>query len=175
MKFAEDTFFLERLKKYGVSEGLEYIDIAVQEGVHFSVPDEHSRIMPFTRLILESVAPKGELLVMPTEWGIWPSSDNWHLYNTLRKSCGGDGSLKEGPCHCFAPSEQDLALDYIYLFLLFSWGFYIFADRKDDLLFVSHDGVGCYRTLERESFVRAKLQDFEMNGDVQSSPPKLQA
>jgi len=49
-------------------------------------------------------------LLWVTEWGIWPSSENWHLYYKLRQSYGDTRLLEEAPGHLFLNYETaDLA------------------------------------------------------------------
>jgi len=46
-------------------------------------------------------------LVWITEWGIWGSSENWHLYYTLRQSYGDLRLLHEAPGHLFLGHESE--------------------------------------------------------------------
>lgn len=99
------------------------------------------------------------LLVMPVEWGIWPSSENWHLYKVIRGAAGDTSELHEMPRHCLEASERELALDFLQLFLSFSWRFYLSAYRRSELLFVSHDGYARFWSSERSGEILQRLID----------------
>jgi hypothetical protein len=42
---------------------------------------------------------------MVTEWGVWQSSENWHLYYRLRQSYGDHRLIEEAPVHLFLEHE----------------------------------------------------------------------
>ena len=171
MRFESKQFFLGALTANGLDENIDaYTEEGARAGnILFPAPEAHSHVLPFARRLLKMASPNSGLLIMPSEWGVWPSSENWHLYHFVRTSCGGNQSLQERPCHVFGVEETDLALDYIYLFLLFSWDFYVFAFHEDDLLFVSHDGFGVYHASSRAEEVRSEIDAmFAVNDDVES-------
>jgi hypothetical protein len=107
---------------------------------------------------MDLLAPHGPLLLVPTEWGVW-GAENWHLYETVRRSGGSTSSLKAQPCHYFESNEREHALDFLYLFVLFSWDVYAFAYRENDLLFLSHDGFVTYFSPARTAYVKALLEE----------------
>lgn len=74
-----------------------------------------------------------------TEFGIWPSSENWNLYNKLRMSYGETASLSERPGHLFAGEETDDLLSFFQLSALFGWGGYLLTEANHINAFFSHD------------------------------------
>lgn len=173
MKFLSEQDFFETLGNHGVvRDSLEthILPDGSSDKISFPVPAKHSQIMHFSRTLMRMSSPKSGLLLLPTEWGIWPSSENLHLYYSLRKYQGEGSSLREAPCHSFSPDELDAALDFIYLFSLFSWGFYLFSFWQADIAFVSHDEYVTYyspaRIEEIREIVESELADlFDENGD----------
>ena len=169
MRFEKDDYFFTAIARHRLFAAKieQYQDYEDRRGkVVFPVPREHARLLSFGRRLVDLVGNQSELLVIPTDWGIWRSSENWHLYELIcQASGGGQSHLKERPTHCFAGNEHDLALDFIYLFLLFSWDFFVFGGRDEDLLFVSHDGFALYYSPTRTVELEAMLEDIE-NGSM---------
>jgi hypothetical protein len=160
VRFESESFFFNAVDAGGLAASrLEACrEITSEAGtVTVAIPPEHSRILFFARQLFAASAPQREYLVMPTLWGVWPSSENWHLYRTLRAKYGATDMLKDRPCHCFTASESETAADFLYLFLLFSWDFYAFAYRKEDVLFVSHDGFANYFSPYRTDDIQRAL------------------
>jgi hypothetical protein len=96
------------------------------------------------------------------------------LYNLVRRACGDTTTLKDRPCHRFGISEREYALDYLYLFLLFSWDFYVFSYREKDLLFVSHDGHAAYFSPTRIDAIRSRIEAAEIELLEDGRPSILQ-
>src|SRR5215467_12367126 len=55
----------------------------------------------FCRQLEQSLQPREACLLWVTDWGIWTSSENWHLYYRLRQSYGEQRLLDEAPGHLF--------------------------------------------------------------------------
>lgn len=162
MRFESSQFFFDLIEEFGLQASLlkEYrMPTKQSDKAAFWVPEEHRRIWPLTQLLYATVSPVNELIMLPTAWGIW-YSDNWHLYSILRTASGDSSSLKELPCHCFGENERELALDYLYLFFLFSWDVYIFGHHKQDLVHLSHDGFGTYYSPHRINQIAKAFADF---------------
>ena len=64
-------------------------------------------------------------LVWITEWGIWGSSENWHLYYKLRRSYGDLRLLHEAPGHLFLGHESEDLTSFLQIAMLNGWGGYI--------------------------------------------------
>jgi hypothetical protein len=177
MRFESRETFLHAIQAHGLKPDLDwYAESPPGPGViTFPIPPEHSRILWFARQLLVATAPRRDILVMPTEWGVWQSSENWHLYELFRKACGGVQPLQEAPCHCFSADEHHLALDFIYLFLLFSWDFLIFSFHENDLLFLSHDGYAIYHAPNRIEHILAIAETLQSTAGDQEEGRKLQS
>jgi hypothetical protein len=177
MRFESRETFLDAIQAHGLKSDLDWYDESPPDPgvIAFPIPSEHSRILWFARQLLAAAAPRRDLFVMPTLWSVWQSSENWHLYNLFRKACGDNRSLKDAPCHCFSADEHDLALDFIYLFLLFSWDFFIFSFHDNDLLFLSHDEFAIYHSPNRVEHISAIVETLEPVTDDQEANRKLQS
>ena len=78
-------------------------------------------------------------LVWITEWGIWGSSENWHLYYKLRQSYGDPRLLHEAPGHLFLGHESEDLASFLQLAMLNGWGGYILTQVDYVNAFFSHD------------------------------------
>jgi hypothetical protein len=75
-----------------------------------------------------------------TQWGVWPSSENLHLYYRLRASYGERRMLADAPGHLFSVHEKSDLATFTELATLFGWDFYLLpAPRAYRTAFVSHD------------------------------------
>jgi hypothetical protein len=78
-------------------------------------------------------------LLWITEWGIWPSSENLHLYYKLRQSYGEPRLLQEAPGHLFLDYETEDLASFLQLAMLNGWGGYILTEANHMNVFFSHD------------------------------------
>ena len=84
--------------------------IADNQRQRFNYPTLPQRIFHIARWIAQNLTYRQPTLLWITEWGIWPSSENWHLYYRLRQSYGDLRLLPEAPGHLFLEHEaEDLA------------------------------------------------------------------
>lgn len=167
MQFKTEDYFHAQLRQHNPHpESLETTgQVSEADALTYPIPERHSRVLPFAKMLVNLCEPYSELLICATEWGIWRSSENWHLFHHLRNSYGERASVKERPCHCFSSNESDIALDFVYLFVLFSWDFYIFSAPSRDLIFLSHDGYVRIHSTERLPASRLAFEDF-LRGDM---------
>ncbi|PYV75353.1 MAG: hypothetical protein DMG96_17480 [Acidobacteria bacterium] len=64
-------------------------------------------------------------LVWMTEWDIWQSGENLHLYYKLRQSYGDHRLLHEAPGHLFLKHEAEDLASFLQVAMLNCWGGYI--------------------------------------------------
>jgi len=75
-----------------------------------------------------------------SEYGIFPSSENWHLYNSLRRASCNYDPLWETPCHVFNAAEVAEFITFLDISIRFGWGGLIFGGGDSSTVFFSHDG-----------------------------------
>jgi hypothetical protein len=94
----------------------------------------------FVARTIASRVPFGEpSLLLLTEWGIWPSSENWHLYYKLRQSYGDTRLVEEAPGHLFLGHETEDLASFLQLSMLNGLGGYLFTHIDRVNAFFSHD------------------------------------
>jgi len=107
--------------------------------LRFEYPPEPHRIFNYAAWIAESLTYKQPALLWVTEWGIWPSSENWHLYSKLREVYGEKRLLHEAPGHYFLDYETADLASFIQVAMLNGWGGYVLMQADYVNVFFSHD------------------------------------
>jgi hypothetical protein len=102
------------------------------------IDDWHS--LALAQWIAEVLTRRDEVLLWVTEWKIWPSQENWHLYYALRQLAGDRGLLPEAPGHLFLAYEMEELKTILQVSLMNGWGGYFLAARGNITAFFSHDG-----------------------------------
>lgn len=105
----------------------------------FDYPKEPHRIFIWAHWIATSLTFRQPTLLWLTEWSIWPSSENWHLYYTLRHSYGDQRLLHEAPGHLFLEHESEDLAPFAQVAMLNGWGGYILTHANYVNVFFSHD------------------------------------
>lgn len=93
-------------------------------------------------------------LFLVDEFGVWPSSENLHLYYRLRRSYGDNRHLSDAPGHQFLKHEGADLATFIDLAIQFGWGGYLFLHPNDTQVRISHDSwVQIFTTEVREKIL----------------------
>jgi hypothetical protein len=102
-------------------------------------PAEPYRFFFFSDWIAKSLTFRMPALLWITEWGIWSSSENWHLYYRLRQSYSDHRLLHEAPGHLFLEHETGDLASFLQLAMLNGWGGYVLTHADYVNVFFSHD------------------------------------
>lgn len=127
---------------------------------HVHYPTTPGRIFYLAQWIGTSLLFRSPALVWITEWGIWSSSENWHLYYKLRQSYSDLRLLHEAPGHLFLGHESEDLTSFLQIAMLNGWGGYILTQANYVNAFFSHDeyidffagkgGVGLLEAIRKE-------------------------
>jgi|ERR1700730_3437456 len=105
----------------------------------FSVPSDASKHASFCNLVANSLQPWRRCLLWITQWGVWESSENWHLYYRLRQSYDDRLLIEEAPAHLFLDYEGHDLVSFIQIALSNGWDFSLLSDSGYPSVFASHD------------------------------------
>jgi hypothetical protein len=122
--------------------GLQRVKPDATPGVrtaHVHFPTAPSRILSLAQWVGSSLLYRSPALLWITEWGIWSSSENWHLYYKLRQSYGDIRLLHEAPGHLFLGHESEDLTSFLQIAMLNGWGGYILTQANYVNAFFSHD------------------------------------
>ena len=95
--------------------------------------------LAFCRRLDQSLQPREACLLWVTDWGIWHSSENLHLYYRLRNSYGDTRSLSDAPGHLFHDFEAPDLVSYLQIGILNGWDLHLLPLGGYARAFVSHD------------------------------------
>ena len=104
-----------------------------------SYPSEPHRFYYVASWIAQTLTYRMPTLLWITEWGIWPSSENWHAYYKLRNAYHDHRLLHEAPGHLFLEHETEDLATFLQLAMLNGWGGYILTHANYFNAFFSHD------------------------------------
>jgi len=107
--------------------------------VRAELPRTHNQLAWFARLIEATLQPRHRLLLWVTQCGVWPSSENWHLYYRLRETYGDHRLIDEAPGHLFLEYESADVVSFVEVGLLSGWDMHLVPSFGYGLVFVSHD------------------------------------
>jgi hypothetical protein len=105
----------------------------------FAYPNQPYAVYCRAHWIASSITFRQPTLLWITEWGIWPSSENWHLYYKLRHSYGDARLLHEAPGHLFLEHEAEDLASFLQVSMLNGWGGYVLTHANYMNAFFSHD------------------------------------
>ena len=102
-------------------------------------PPEPYRFLFVAHWIAAALTYRMPALLWITEWSIWPSSENWHLYYKLRQTYGDPRLLHEAPGHFFLEHEVEDLASFLQMAMLNGWGGYVLTQADYVNAFFSHD------------------------------------
>ena len=102
-------------------------------------PTEHYRVFYFAHWVASELTYGRPSLLFIIEWGVWPSTENWHLYYKLRQTYGDNRLLQEAPGHSFLEHEAEDLASFLQLSMLNGWGGYVLTEANYVNAFFSHD------------------------------------
>jgi hypothetical protein len=108
--------------------------------LRFEVPTSVHRLAWFCRFIEAKLQPRNQCLLWVTSWGVWESSENWHLYYRLRQSYKDSRLLEEAPGHLFLEFETHDLVSFLQVGLTAGWDMHLLPSGGYSRAFMSHDG-----------------------------------
>jgi hypothetical protein len=104
----------------------------------FKYPEEPYRFYSLARMIASSSC-RDPILLWVSEWGVWPTSENWHVYYKLRHSYADHRLLHEAPGHFFMGYEMEDCASFLQIAMLNGWGGHVLTQANYVNAFFSHD------------------------------------
>lgn len=102
-------------------------------------PSEPHAVFGVAHWMATSLTFRMPTLLWITEWSIWPSSENLHLYYRLRHTYGDHRLLHEAPGHLFLEYESEDLATFLQVAMLNGWGGYVLTQAEYVNAFFSHD------------------------------------
>jgi hypothetical protein len=102
-------------------------------------PPSFTQLLWFSRVIESALQPRETCLLWVTDWGIFPSNENQHLYYRLRQSYGDSRLMRAAPGHLCLDYERAEVVTLIQLCILFGWDVHLIPTVGYARAFVCHD------------------------------------
>ncbi len=132
------------------------------QSAHTHIDADHvpaSKLAALARLLValavNQLPRENETLVIVTETGVWPSSENLPLYYAWRRSNGDTGLLESEPGHLLPPFDHHECESLVYMCLAFGWGFELHTSGACREVSCDHDGHVVLRGFEPVDAARA--------------------
>ena len=109
-----------------------------QYALRCAFPKSPTQFLWFCQFIERSLQPRESCLLWVTDWGIFCSAENLHLYYKLRQAYGDHRLLHEAPGHLFLKFESDDLVTFIELSMLSGWDAYLLPTVGYAWGFISH-------------------------------------
>lgn len=166
MFFREKSYFDQTAEKLNVNLGngeeSAFSERPSDKRLVVDIDQNVTKILRLSRIICGKIYSERKILMLPTAWGTWARSENWHLYYKMRQAYGDNFRLDERPCHEFEPFETADAVSFLYLFMSFGFDVRVLPDAFDELCFVSHDEYVWFKSKDRETEIRKILEDAKI-------------
>jgi hypothetical protein len=105
----------------------------------YTIPPDSGKKTALSRTIVSFFRDQNEALLWINEFGIWPSSEDRHLFTGFRQSLGEHSPLPEKPGHLFSAIDLETVGSLLAMALYFCWGAVLVSASGDFLLRVTHD------------------------------------
>jgi hypothetical protein len=133
-------------------------------------PKEPYRVFVIAHWMAQSLSFRRPALLWITEWSIWPSSENWHLYYKLRQTYADHRLLHEAPGHLFLDYESEDLTTFLQIAMLNGWGGYVLTEADYVNAFFSHDEFIDFFAGHDENL--SDVREFFKTASRQSAPEK---
>ena len=166
MRFRTAEEFRARTKSLGVrliADRLAHDDGHDAQSVKFWVDDARYAEVALARKFVSWLGEFTDCEFLIAEFGIWPSREDWNLYERLRISYGDDRTLPDAPSHLFSVDESLDLTTLIGIVLQFGWGGHIVPSSGDAYIFISHDGWIFASSRKINLKVTEDLDDMEID------------
>lgn len=104
-------------------------------------PTDSGRKTALSRVLASMFVGDEEALLWINEFGIWPSAEDWNLFDGFRVSLGESQSVHEKPGHLFSGNELKAAGSLVAMVLYFCLGAVLVSPSRGLVIKISHDEV----------------------------------
>jgi hypothetical protein len=131
--------------------------------------DDNVSSYALARRIVKALGDPPEMCLWITEYGIWPSVENLHLYYRVRNSYGDSRPLSEAPAHRFLGYEHPDLVTFIQLMLESRWGGHLFSAPSWVVAHISHDGWAVIEAGHRREEIAALFTELDMTVEMREA------
>lgn len=114
-------------------------DLLKQHQLRCQFPSSFTQLLWFSRCIEAALRPRTSCLAWVTEWGVFPSNENLHLFYRFRQTYGEVRLLHEAPGHLCLDYESAEVVTLLHLAMLFGWDLHLVPTAGFARAFLCHD------------------------------------
>ena len=105
----------------------------------YSIPGDSGAKCSLSKLLRDLLLPAAPVFIYVGGWGVWPSAENFDLFDGYRRSLGEHRSINLAPVHMFDQSDGSSFVSIMSLALYFLWDASVFDERGTISVNFSHD------------------------------------
>jgi hypothetical protein len=137
--------------------------LRLDTGAYAISPDSGAKTA-LARHFADLLLVNSQAFVYFKSWNIWPSAENFDLFDGYRRSMGEHRPLSESQVHLFAPGDQATFTSVLSMGLYFVWDVEVFDTGGEILLTFCHDEWMEFRADEaaRTKQIEQGLAGFEL-------------
>lgn len=140
MKFVDRVDSIQWLSSRGLSDGEgNVLSSKFAKKAWYLVPEDSGAKTIIARALALQFKQFGEGLLWIDEYLVWPSAENWPLFDGYRRSLGEGRPLWERQGHIFTPSDNDALFALLSMTLYFVMGAKLAPSSGELLIRISHD------------------------------------
>ncbi len=151
----------------------EYPDFTPSHSIRVSLEGDRHRSFYLAKQFASLLGKYESCLLWVIEFGIWPSSENRHLYQRLRASYGDARGLKDAPGHWFSGEEAEDLATFVDLALQFGWGIHLLSIPPSVHVFVSHDGWARIMSMNRDPQIAPAVEAWGVRYEIEQGENEL--
>lgn len=139
MKFLgkDEAYDWFRDNDYKVSDGGDPItDLKISKT---QIESDSGKRIDQSKCLLKCFEGANESFLYFSDWSVWPSGEQMHLFERLSSSYGEIRPLIERPGHLFSSEEFLDLTSFVILGATFLWDMYVLDSERKNFLFFSHD------------------------------------
>jgi len=131
--------------------------------VRIKIPADSGKKTALSKEIGSFFDVDSESLLWIDEFGIWPSCEDWNLFEGFRRSIGESSKLYEKPGHIFCRNDLGVVKSLLAMVLYFYWGAILVSKDKSLIVRISHDEHIVVYAIKRDNLydVEKILNEFK--------------
>jgi hypothetical protein len=164
MQFRSASDFDRRAQTLGVQlvSGSDSISNNAVPNVCFSVENSPYAAIALARRLVSWLGDFGESEFWISEFGIWPSREDWNLYERFRAACHNEQQLFDAPSHLLGSNERADLETLLGIAIAFGWGGHIIPDPPLAYIYLSHDGWVFVASMVGAPRIKSDLDELEI-------------
>lgn len=126
------------------------------------LPSDSGKKSALSRVLASVFRGDSDVMFWITEYGIWPSTENRHLFDAYRRGIGILEPIEERPAQLINKGETPVLEALILLTTCFSWGALVASADACSTLQLSHDDFFriCFRSVEERAAAQREIDSI---------------